>query len=217
MRAAAFLTTVLLCGACATAADRPAPAVPSAGGARSGAGVSAGPAPGRAAQAEATSIAARFQQELGAKLQSALAAGGPVAAIDVCHAEAPAMAARISRESGWNVRRVGTRVRNPASGRPDAWEQAQLDAFARRLAAGEPAETLDVHAVVDEGGVATQRYMRAIVTAPLCLVCHGEPLSQPADVRARLRERYPDDDATGYRAGELRGAFTLRRPAGSSR
>lgn len=163
--------------------------------------------------AEAAAVAGRFQQELAAKLQAAMAAGGPVDAVSVCHEAAPAIAARLSRDSGWNVRRVGTRVRNQDSGRPDGWEQAQLDGFARRHAAGEPLDQLSSYAEVREAGVASQRYMKAIVAGPQCLACHGDPASQPPELRSRLRQLYPQDAATGYRAGELRGAFTLRRPS----
>jgi hypothetical protein len=205
------LTVMLLLGACAATVDPP-PSDAVAANAAVAADLPANPAPA-AARAEAAGVAAGFQQELGAALQSAIAEGGPVAAIEVCREAAPAIAARASRDSGWAVRRVGTRVRNPVSGRPDGWESAQLADFERRLAAGERPESVAVYAIVDDAGVRTQRYMKAIVTAPLCLVCHGDPATQPADLRAKLAERYPDDRATGYRAGELRGAFTLRRPA----
>jgi len=40
-----------------------------------------------------------------------------------------------------------------------------------------------------------------------CLTCHGPTESIPEDVRAALRERYPDDKATGYAVGDLRGAL----------
>ena len=54
------------------------------------------------------------------------------------------------------------------------------------------------------------RYMKAIAIpegAP-CLACHGEAID--AAVATRLRELYPSDKATGYKQGELRGAFTIR-------
>jgi hypothetical protein len=212
-----MVTTALLCGACATGTDGRSATASAAASALPAPTTSARALPEAAARAQAASVAARFQQELGAKLQSAMVAGGPAAAIEVCQAAAPAIAARVSHESGWDVRRVGTRVRNPASGRPDAWERAQLSAFAERIAAGESAETIDAYAVVDDGGVATERYMKAIVTAPACLACHGDPAAQSAEVRAQLGARYPDDRATGYRAGDLRGAFTLRRPPATGR
>ena len=60
---------------------------------------------------EAAGIADRFQAELQGRLQQAMAAGGPVEAVRVCQVEAPAIASRLSRETGWQVRRIGTRVR----------------------------------------------------------------------------------------------------------
>jgi hypothetical protein len=39
----------------------------------------------------------------------------------------------------------------------------------------------------------------------MCLACHGESL-EPA-VAAKLAAAYPKDQATGFRAGDLRGAF----------
>jgi hypothetical protein len=161
---------------------------------------------------EAAAIATRLQTELTAKLQAAMAGGGPVAAIEVCQVEAPAIASRLSRETGWQVRRVGTRVRNPYTGSPDAWEQLALQELERRLRAGDRPETLVIAATVKEPRGDTTRYLRAIVTAPQCLVCHGSPAQQPAELRAALRKAYPHDAATGYAAGELRGAFSLRRP-----
>jgi hypothetical protein len=197
----------LLLGACAAATKPPAGVGPASMSVPVRVATGA-----QAARAEAASVAAGFQKELGAALQAAMATGGPVAAIEVCGEAAPAIAAWASHDSGWAIRRVGTRVRNPASGRPDPWEAAQLADFERRLAAGERPEAVESFAIVDAGGVPTERYMKAIVTAPPCLACHGDPAAQSADLRAKLVEHYPDDRATGYRAGELRGAFTLRRP-----
>jgi hypothetical protein len=53
--------------------------------------------------------------------------------------------------------------------------------------------------------------MKAIPTAEKpCLACHGKEIAPK--VAARLAELYPEDAATGYSAGEIRGAFTLSRP-----
>jgi hypothetical protein len=161
---------------------------------------------------EAAALAARFQAELQARLQAALADGGPVHAVTVCREEAPAIASRLANESGWQLRRVGTRVRNPATGVPDTWEQAQLSEFARRMGAGEDAARLRVAVVADEPGGSVLRYMQPIVTAPACLACHGDRAAQSPALREALGRHYPQDQATGYAAGELRGAFSLRKP-----
>ena len=54
------------------------------------------------------------------------------------------------------------------------------------------------------------RYMKAIPTAELCVVCHGSDIDPYVD--ARIRELYPDDQARGFKPGDIRGAFTLSKP-----
>ncbi len=162
-------------------------------------------------QAEAEALVARFQSRLQARLLAAMGAGDPAEAVKVCRDDAPGIASLLSRESGWQVRRVGTRVRNPLTGRPDTWEQSRLAEFARRIESGESPESLSVWAVVDEPSGRTMRYMKPIMTGPLCLTCHGEVAAQSATLRAALLREYPHDAATGYAVGELRGAFSLQR------
>lgn len=130
---------------------------------------------------------------------------GPDKAIEVCRSEAPALAAQLSRDTGARVRRTSLRVRNPGNA-PDAWEAAALRDMSRRIAGGEPASQVEVHAVVD----GQRRYAKAIVMEPMCVMCHGERLA-PA-VAAAVRARYPVDAATGFRPGELRGAFSVSWP-----
>jgi len=164
-----------------------------------------------AAKNEAAALATAMQAQLGSALQTAIKAGGSEAAIAVCKVQAPLIAARLSEQNGWQVRRVGTRVRNPRTGQPDAWEQQGLAALARRLTAGEPASAVFVAAQLAEANAVTQRYLAPIVTAPMCLLCHGHAESLSAPIRAALQRDYPADHAVGYVAGELRGAFSVRR------
>jgi hypothetical protein len=49
--------------------------------------------------------------------------------------------------------------------------------------------------------------MKAIPTGGLCLACHGETID-PA-VAGKIAELYPEDKATGFREGDLRGAFVV--------
>ncbi|MBM4220972.1 MAG: DUF3365 domain-containing protein, partial [Gammaproteobacteria bacterium] len=125
--------------------------------------------------------------------------------------EAPAIASRLSRQSGWQLRRVGTRVRNPLTGTPDEWERRQLALFRQRLLDGEAAPGISAFEVSDSPQGQTLRYMQAIVVAPACLACHGPVEAQPPELRAALERDYPYDAATGYAPGELRGAFSLQR------
>ncbi|MGA7802115.1 MAG: DUF3365 domain-containing protein [Gammaproteobacteria bacterium] len=153
-----------------------------------------------------------FLQQLGSTLKQEMKAGGPPEAIKVCRQVAPQLAGDISRENGWRVTRVGTRVRNPLLGMPDAWEQRVLGQFQVRAAKGEPLQTMSFSEQVREPDGLYFRYMKAIGTQPLCLTCHGAPEQIPESVQAVLRSEYPLDRATGYQAGELRGAVSIKQP-----
>jgi hypothetical protein len=161
---------------------------------------------------QAKAVAMSVPPKLLAVLQGEIARSGPEGAITTCRDQAPAMARAASEQSGWQVRRVSLRNRNPKAV-PDVWERATLEDFDRRAAAGESPATLERAEVVERDGRAVQRYMRALPTAELCLNCQGTPDSVSDAVSTRLKTLYPDDRAVGYRAGEIRGAITLVRPA----
>jgi hypothetical protein len=51
-------------------------------------------------------------------------------------------------------------------------------------------------------------YVEPIRMKGLCMQCHGDRI-EPG-VEARLRALYPEDRATGFKKGELRGMFWVR-------
>lgn len=51
-----------------------------------------------------------------------------------------------------------------------------------------------------------------LVTQTMCLPSHGS--SMAPSVEARLRELYPDDQASGFQEGDLRGIVWATLPAG---
>lgn len=159
---------------------------------------------------QARQVATQVPPRLLATLTQAIEKGGPDGAIVVCRDEAPRLAKAASEQSGWQIRRVSLRQRNPKAV-PDAWERAALEDFDRRQAAGESPATLEKAEVVVEGGQSVQRYMRALPTQTLCLACHGESAQLSPAVSARLKELYPDDRAVGYTVGQIRGAMTIKR------
>ncbi|NKN31821.1 Tll0287-like domain-containing protein [Marichromatium bheemlicum] len=160
--------------------------------------------------AEAKTIIQQFAGALQGELQDAIASGGPVRAIEVCETRAPAIADELSTRTGWSVGRTSLGVRNAARNTPDDWEREILDQFEEQRAAGEPVADLAHAEVVEDEDGRRFRFMKAIPTAEVCLACHGDHLTP--EVAAALDERYPEDDARGYRAGDIRGAFTLAKP-----
>lgn len=160
---------------------------------------------------EARKVATSVPPKLLAVLSEEIAKGGPEGAILVCRDKAPQLAKAASDESGWAVRRVSLRNRNPKAV-PDAWERAALEDFDRRAAAGEPPATLEKAEIVTEDGKKSYRYMRALPVQELCVACHGPADRLSTAVREKLKSLYPDDKAVGYRPGEIRGAMTIRKP-----
>jgi len=161
-------------------------------------------------QGEARQVASAVPPKLLATLSQAIDKSGPEGAIAVCRDEAPKLARAASEQTGWTIRRVSLRERNPKAV-PDAWERAALEDFERRAAAGESPATLEKAEMVVEGGQKMQRYMRALPTQALCLACHGPAASLSPAVTAQLNALYPADKAVGYRVGEIRGAMTIKR------
>jgi len=158
-------------------------------------------------------LADQLTGQLKQELQQALQAGGPVAAIDVCRNRAPAIAAQLSQESGAQVGRTALRVRNPANA-PDELERKVLQQFKDELAAAKsppPGPPEAMFELRTPQGV-EYRYMRAIPLQPPCVLCHGKAIAP--DVAAAIQRHYPEDAATGFEPGELRGAVTVRWPAG---
>lgn len=164
--------------------------------------------PEREAQlaARSSELANRFQSELQIALKSAMVSGGPAAAIEVCAQAAPAIAQQLSAESGAQVRRTALQPRNPIA-KPDAFERETMTAW--RATPLDPAGKPMVRsATVSTDNGPAFRWMRAIPTQGMCLTCHGETLEP--DVAAAISARYPDDKATGFREGQLRGALSIR-------
>jgi hypothetical protein len=161
--------------------------------------------------ADARKVASALPPKLLAVLSAEIAKSGPEGAISVCRDQAPQLAKAASEESGWAVRRVSLKNRNPKAV-PDPWERAVLEDFDRRAAAGENPFALERGEIVADGGQKTYRYMKALPTQEPCLNCHGDPAAMKPAVREKLGALYPQDKAVGYRANEIRGAITLRKP-----
>jgi hypothetical protein len=153
------------------------------------------PDAGQEWHARGAAVVQPLKQRLQAALTEALASGGPEKAIEVCRVWAPALA----REAGSDhaeVGRTSLRLRNPANA-PRSWMEPILAAWTADPKAAKPRAVQ-----LPSGAIG---YAEPILTAPMCLACHGESLAP--EVAAKLAAAYPKDQATGFREGDLRGAF----------
>lgn len=139
---------------------------------------------------------ATLKARMTARLMQELQAGGPLQAVNVCRDEAPAIAAEIGRTSGVLVGRTSHRLRN-AGNRPPAWAKAAVAAAAGHKAADVAPVAF---ALGDRVGL-----LRPIAMAAPCARCHGGPGEVTAETAAAIHAAYPQDQATGFVAGDLRG------------
>lgn len=158
---------------------------------------------------EARGIVKQFFGSLKDELQDALKEGGPVTAISICKLKAPKISKEFTVLSGWYVGRTSLRLRNPHN-EPDTWEQKVLAEFETRKAAGEDVAKMEYSEELLVGDKKIFRYMKAIQIESLCLNCHGEDI-KPGIARI-LQQLYPNDKATNFKIGDIRGAFSLAKP-----
>lgn len=141
-------------------------------------------------------------------LMSALQDGGPIEAISVCKLVAPTLADEVSKKYSLDIHRTSLRVRNPDN-EADSWETGVLQSFETRLKTGEAIQSLSFVERVDSKLEYEWRYMKAIATDKLCLSCHGSQIALP--VQKLIDKNYPRDMAIGYKMGDIRGAFSVKR------
>lgn len=134
------------------------------------------------------------------RLTEVIEAEGPASAIEVCKEEAPAIARRVAQQHRLAIGRTSQKLRNPENA-PPAWVTPLIKAAENEARYFHHRETGELAALLP------------IRLQPACMVCHGPPDSIPPPVRAQLEKTYPEDEATGFEAGDLRGWVHVRVPA----
>ncbi len=142
-------------------------------------------------------------------LAKQLASGGPVSAIHVCADSAQLVGERIQQQHNLSIRRVSEKWRN-SKDIPDAFETNELKKLAAMRNEGKLSDTLEVYSIVTEDSIRIFRYMKPILVGEMCLSCHGERGKVKDLVNEAIHLRYPNDKAIDYKAGELRGAISVK-------
>ncbi len=159
------------------------------------------------AQQFAQSVMREVLPDLVLALEQKVSESGTAAAVPFCNEFAPKYGKlKIERWSpkavtelgakSFKFRRVSARNRNP--------KNAPSEAQARVLANWEQGS--NKAAFFEEGGKFYTMHPIKI-SQPLCLGCHGGPADIDAKTAAAISKLYPQDKATGYKLGDLRGAF----------
>lgn len=146
------------------------------------------------------------------EVTTSLEENGPVATIRYCSERAYPLTDSISKAFGVKIKRTTFKYRNPKN-RPDKYEEEALRYFERFFKEGKKPPKYYVQKL-KVGGRLVYRYYFPLKVLKLCLGCHGVPEKdiKPAVYRV-IKERYPEDRATGYREGDFRGVVRVEIPA----
>lgn len=152
------------------------------------------------------SVSTALIQKLGGELKAQMIKNGPVAALGFCNASAQALTQEVSLSSHYNVKRVSLLDRNPKN-RANVQESAILNIWQNSLNAAQPLPAYEIRS--DEN--MDHYYKPLLINNEMCLKCHGsiEPQSQ---LGRAIKAAYPNDHATGYKMGDLRGMIVVEIP-----
>lgn len=154
-------------------------------------------------------ISAEAQQTLIGTLQKAIAEHGVDGAVEFCRAEALPITHEVGKKHNVTVKRVSLKNRNPSNS-PSEVEKNLLEAYAYNVENG--IENKPNIQKIDEGE--TLLFTKAIaIPNGMCLNCHGEPGTDVAEeTLSKIEMLYPEDQATGFKVGDLRGMWSIALP-----
>ena len=139
--------------------------------------------------------------ELSTRLLAAMSNGGPAKAIEVCSKLAPKLAKEVGEQHHVSIGRTAVRLRNE-NNRPPAWAEPLL-------------KDLPTKPVVQDLENGSTGVLFPILLKVQCLTCHGPDDKIASEIRTELARLYPNDKATGFQEGDLRGWFWVEVPADS--
>ena len=148
---------------------------------------------------------------LGKEMKKHLKKGDIKGAVEFCSSNALALTEQVSQKLTKNilldknssitnisVKRISTKYRSPAN-KPTKTEAKMLFLLENNNA---PLLTK-----VLDGKYKFYQPLR--IGKPVCLKCHGKGEDMPEIARRTLHSIYPNDNATGYEFGDLRGAVVV--------
>ena len=143
-------------------------------------------------------------------MRTAVRSGGFEQAVSACQIQAPLIKQSHNQESDLEIKRTSLKWRNPNNS-PDDWERQVLLAFEQKKQAGVSIKQLHHSEVIKTDTGLEYRFMKAIPIKSVCLKCHGDESQIAAPVATALKQQYPLDNATQFKLGDIRGAFSVRK------
>ncbi|NGP89880.1 Tll0287-like domain-containing protein [Fodinibius halophilus] len=142
---------------------------------------------------------------LSSNLQQAIAEGGVKNALQFCSIRAMPLTDSLSAHYNVELRRASHQPRNPKN-QADSLEVATIQKYLVQIKKEESLEPVTI-----AHGDKINYHAPIRIPGQLCLNCHGRPGQDisKADLKT-IQELYPNDQATGFEMGELRGIWSVQ-------
>jgi hypothetical protein len=151
--------------------------------------------------AQEREISMKSFKALSGELKRAVNNGGPLNGVEVCNKKAIQITDSLSNVFGVEIKRTSLKLRNPGN-KADVLENMQLEKW-------ENSKDEELQAVLFEidNGV---EFMAPITLGPPCMACHGDSETINPELKSLINEKYPNDKATGFNIGDLRGSWVVK-------
>jgi hypothetical protein len=149
-------------------------------------------------------IASGVFSTLSAQLTHQMKTGGTIEAIPYCSVTAVPLTEELAANQGVVIKRSSDKIRN-SKNNPTDRERAILAEFKTQLDSGS-----EILPLVELDADGNPHFYAPIRLQEKCLACHGEVgKSVTQQTHEVLRRLYPEDQALGYKEGDLRGLWSI--------
>lgn len=153
------------------------------------------------------SLTAETQKILLKNVSEQIASNGVANAVNFCSEKAISLTKTFA-DNTIEISRVSNKNRNPENNLKTPTDQQTWDSISAAFADSFPKETAKHIILEDDNQIL---YYKAIPLAmPTCLACHGNKQTNiTPEVQQIITQKYPNDKATDYEIGQLRGLWKV--------
>lgn len=164
----------------------------------------AAPASEEDAISKGAAVSAALLQKLGGEVKTNMQANGPVKTVEFCSLHALEMTDQIARETGTQIKRQSLKNRNPVNA-ASGEERELLKKWEKMVQSG---QSLPNHELKKSPDGKMVYYKPLLINNEACLKCHGD-IAEGSPMAQAIHATYPEDKATGYKMGDLRGMIKV--------
>lgn len=143
-------------------------------------------------------------KKLGSNLMENMKKGGPQQAIPFCNAKANPLTKEMADKYNVSIKRTSHKIRNE-NNNPNEIEENIIKQYLESITKGEKLKP-----IIEKDKNGKVHFYAPIKLEGKCLACHGvigKQISSKTD--SILKVLYPNDKATGFKIGDLRGIVNI--------